>query len=107
MGEFPRPKGLIQRVHTLFVLVLPCLVVVALVVERNPLGFEASNLSFLGDNKLDYPSAEVGLYFQLPHERCLVFCRSALNNVDFTGVAVLGLVVMSNQKDVGLLATLI
>jgi len=80
---------------------------VTLVEERNPLRLEPGNLAVRSDHELDNPSAEVRLNLVLAHERGLVFRAPGLHHVDFTRVAVLGLVVVPDEEDVRLLSPLV
>lgn len=110
-GDFLCPRVSLafghRRLHMLLVVVLPCLVVEPLVKERNPLDLEARYRPRLGDDELDYPTPDVRLNLELAHEGVLVFGGSRLNDVNFAGVAILGLVVVTDKQNSGFFPALI
>lgn len=89
------------------VVVLPPLLVETPIVEGNPFALEARDEPFVSDHELHDPAADMGRDVVLPHEGVLILRRSHLENMDFTGEAIFGLVVVADEEDVGFLPTLV
>lgn len=108
LAFFPCPAGCVAvRLHCLPPLVLPCLVVEPLVVERVELRLESMDDAMVVLVEIDRPATEVALNLILPHERRLVDCTANLNDVNFTRISVLGLVVVADQENLGFFPTLV
>ena len=86
--------GIGRQITASLHIVLPFLVEAA-VKERYPLGLEAGNNPITVQGELHNPAPDMRLYFQLTHERCLVFGRSCLKHMDLPWKSIFRLVILS------------